>query len=228
MGLELYAKIEEYLDFESEVEYLHNTFVDIVEEIKPKNLLDIGCGQGGFIAKLDGSIDAFGIDLSQNQINIALSKGINASCISLHQVSQTFDMQTAVFDVINYIPKGEIKEFFKNCYDKLNPNGYLVFDANTLFGFEDVAQGSLVIDKGDIFVSIDAYFEDHMLKTNITAFTKKDDLYEKESDTITQYYHTKDFLKKELKAVGFDIEQIIDFKLHGYDKADKSIFICKI
>ncbi len=173
MGLELYAKIEEYLDFESEVEYLHNTFVDIVEEIKPKSLLDIGCGQGGFISKLDGSIDAFGIDLSQNQINIALSKGINASCISLNQVTQTFDMQTAVFDVISYIPKGEIKEFFQNCYDKLNPNGYLVFDANTLFGFEDVAQGSLVIDKGDIFVSIDAYFEDNMLKTNITAFTKK-------------------------------------------------------
>jgi hypothetical protein len=85
----------------------------------------------------------------------------------------------------------------------------------------------LVIDKDNIFVSIDAYFENSILKTNITMFSKTGDLYEKEQDTIIQYYHTKDTLKKVLKKIGFNVEQILEFKLHGQTKADKNIYICK-
>ncbi|MDY0327218.1 MAG: methyltransferase domain-containing protein [Arcobacteraceae bacterium] len=227
MGLELYAKIEQYLDFEEEVEYLHNSFCDIVDEIQPKSLLDIGCGQGEFLTKLDINIKTLGIDLSQNQINIAKSKNLNVQACELADIDEKFDMQTAIFDVINYIPTDKLESFLKESYDRLNNDGYLVFDTNTLFGFEDVAQGSLVIDKDNIFVSIDAYFENSILKTNITMFSKTGDLYEKEQDTIIQYYHTKDTLKKILKKIGFKIEQILEFKLHGQTKADKNIYICK-
>lgn len=227
MGLELYAKIEQYLDFEEEVEYLHNSFCDIVDEIQPKSLLDIGCGQGEFLTKLDINIKTLGIDLSQNQINIAKSKNLNVSSCELADIDEKFDMQTAIFDVINYIPTDKLESFLEESYDRLNNDGYLVFDTNTLFGFEDVAQGSLVIDKDNIFVSIDAYFENSILKTNITMFSKTGDLYEKEQDTIIQYYHTKDTLKKVLQKIGFKVEQILEFKLHGQTKADKNIYICK-
>lgn len=226
MGLELYARIEQYLDFKDEVAYLHNTFYDIVSEINPKSLLDIGCGQGEFLDKLDKNMETLGIDLSHNQIAIAKTKGLNVQAIALSNVDKRFDMQTAIFDVINYIPKSELETFFKECYERLNDNGYLVFDTNTLFGFDEVAQGAIVIDKGEIFISIDAYFEKDILKTNITAFSKKDDLYQKEQDTITQYYHSKEAMKKVLKEVGFKVEQVLEFKLHGYDKADKNIYIC--
>jgi predicted TPR repeat methyltransferase len=143
MGLELYAKIEQYLDFEEEVEYLHNSFCDIVDEIQPKSLLDIGCGQGEFLTKLDSNIATLGIDLSQNQINIAKSKNLNVSSCELADINEKFDMQTAIFDVINYIPTDKLESFLQESYDRLNNDGYLVFDSNTLFGFEDVAQGSL-------------------------------------------------------------------------------------
>ncbi|QOG12899.1 class I SAM-dependent DNA methyltransferase [Arcobacter sp. FWKO B] len=227
MGLELYAKIEQYLDFKDEVAYLHDTFCDIVSEINPKSLLDIGCGQGDFLAKLDTNIKTLGIDLSHTQVNIAKEKGLDVKAVPLSQIDEKFDMQTAVFDVINYIPKSNIESFFQECYDRLNKNGYFVFDINTLFGFDEVAQGAIVLDKEEMFISIDAYFDKDILKTYITAFSKvNNDLYTKEQDTITQYYHTKEFMKKTLKKVGFKIEQILEFKLHGYDKADKNIYIC--
>ena len=227
-GLELYAKIEQYLDFSDEVAKLHNLFLGIVDEISPKTLLDIGCGQGGFLNQLDSSIESFGIDLSQNQITIAKSKNLCVECMDLKELNKNFDMQTAIFDVINYIPPKELNSFFNKCYQTLNQNGYFVFDINTLFGFDEIAQGSLAIDKDEIFISVDAYFEDNILNTHITTFNKNsDNCYTKEQGTNKQNYHTNEFLKKELLKIGFEIEQILDFRLHSINKADKQIFICK-
>lgn len=227
MGLELYAKIEEHLDFFDEVRALHKTFLTLLFENDAKKVLDVGCGQGEFLHILAlNNIEGFGVDLSQNQIDICLAKGLNAKCIDVKDVQEKYEAVTAIFDVINYIPKDMIEEFFTNIKNKLENKGVFIFDINTLFGFEEVAQGSLIIDKDDKFIAIDANFSDKTLTTDITLFEKEDNLYKKEKDSITQYYHSKEFLKKILKKLEFKIE-IIDFELHGFGEADKQIYICK-
>lgn len=45
MGLDLYAKIEPFLDFEEEVFNLHKEFLSFVMEKELDNILDIGCGR---------------------------------------------------------------------------------------------------------------------------------------------------------------------------------------
>lgn len=229
MGLNLYSKVEPYLDFDEEVYSLHKEFMTIVMTKELDNIIDIGCGQGYFLENLNlNGKKSFGIDLSQAQIEACKEKGLeNVSCIDLANVKEKYDCATAIFDVINYIPQNDLEKFFKNTNLILNQGSYFIFDVNSHFGFEEVAQGCITIDLEDKFIGIDAIFEDEKLITDITLFTQEDDIFKKESDSITQYYHETKSLEKLLKKTNFEIEEIRKFKLHGFDDADKLIFICK-
>lgn len=229
MGLELYSKVEEYLGLEDEVKNLHSYFLSIVFEKQLDDIIDIGCGQGAFMMHLRANeVKAYGIDLSVEQIRICQAQGLRADAIALSEVEEKFSCATAIFDVINYIPNSSLEDFFKDTFNILENDGYFIFDVNSLFGFEEIAQGSLNINLGDKFIGIDALFEDKQLKTDITFFEKsKNNLYKKEEDSITQYYHELKILRNMLKKVGFSVEDVINFNLHTDEEADKLIFICK-
>ena len=229
MGLELYAKIEEHLDFQEEVKELHSIFLGLIFDKGLDDIIDIGCGQGAFIMHLlANGVNAYGIDLSVEQIKVCQAYNLNADAISLEKVDEKFSCATAIFDVINYIPKNDLQAFFKDASNVLNNEGYFIFDVNTLFGFEEVAQGSLTMDLEDKFIAIDANFEDKKLKTDITLFTQeKNNLYKKEQDSVIQYYHDIKSLKTLLLNASFEIEDVINLNLHTDEEADKLIFICK-
>ncbi len=230
MGLDLYAKIEEYLDFDEAVVILHKQFLSFIFEKDCNNILDIGCGQGYFLENLNiNGKKSFGIDLSDEQILRCKQKGIkNCKCIDLKDVKDKYDCTTAIFDVVNYIPKNNLEIFFRNVHKVLNKNGYFLFDINSLFGFEDVAQGAINMDLEDKFIAIDANFEDDKLITDITLFTKnKNKSFTKENDFIIQYYYENSYLNEVLQKVGFKIEKIKDIFLHGFEQKDKYMFICK-
>ena len=229
MGLDLYAKIEPYLDFEEEVYTLHKEFLRFVMVNDLNNIIDIGCGQGYFLENLKvNKKKYFGIDLSVEQIKVCQAKGLNAQAIALGEVKEKFDCATAIFDVLNYIPKNEIKTFLKETNLVLNQGTYFIFDVNSYFGFDEIAQGCITIDVEDKFIAIDANFEDEKLQTDITLFEKQENgLFSKEQDSIIQEYHSKEFLTKALNETGFELVEIKEFNLHTQEIADKLIFICK-
>ncbi|MGM0518806.1 MAG: class I SAM-dependent DNA methyltransferase [Campylobacterota bacterium] len=229
MGLDLYSKIEPYLDFEDEVYALHKEFMEFVMINDLDNIIDIGCGQGYFLENLKiNGIKAFGTDLSTEQINVCKAKGLDAKAIPLNKVVQKYDCATAIFDVLNYINKEYLETFIKDVYKVLNEDGYFLFDVNSYFGFDEVAQGCITIDLKDKFISIDAVFEDEKLQTDLTLFTKQEsNLFSKEADFITQQYHSKEYLAKLLERCGFKVCKVKEFNLHSFDEADKLIFICQ-
>lgn len=229
MGLDLYAKVEPYLDFEEEVYTLHKEFLRFVMVNDLDNIIDIGCGQGYFLENLKvNKKKYFGIDLSVEQIKVCQEKNLNAQAIDLKDVKEKFDCATAIFDVLNYIPKNELKIFLEQTYEILNQNAYFIFDVNSYFGFDEVAQGTITIDVEDKFIAIDANFENNKLQTDITLFEKQENgLFSKEQDSIIQEYHSKEFLSKILEEIGFKLIEIKEFNLHTDEIADKLIFICK-
>ena len=228
-ALNLYSIVEQDLGFDNEIEELYSTYLDIIDELQLKSVIDIGCGQGEFLVQIKSKkLDYLGVDLSSQQIEVCKSKGLYAKNIDIADVEQHFSCATAIFDVLNYIPANELESFLNSTYKILNKDGFFIFDVNTLFGFEEVAQGSLNIDKKAKFIAIDAFFENNILSTTINLFEKnKNNCYTKHKNTITQYYHTKDFLTKLLNKVGFSVVQIINFHLHSEDEEDKYIFICQ-
>ena len=229
LSLDLYASIEVYLEFDQEVKYLYETIKDIVVSKEPSTLIDIGCGQGEFCKLISScGIKSFGVDLSAKQIEIAKAKGVDAQAIDIKDIDQKYDCATAVFDVINYLPKDYIEQFLKHSYNLLNDGGYFIFDINSLYGFDAVAQGTLTIDLEDKFIAIDAIYEEDTLYTDITLFSKNGNCYKKDNGTIEQYYYRIDQLETILIRIGFKVEKIIDFRLHESSEADdKYIFICK-
>lgn len=95
--------------------------------------------------------------------------------------------------------------------DKLNDDGILIADINTLYGFSDVAEGTMSKDKDD------------KLDTQFTLFEKqKDGSFIKHQDSIIQHFHKiKTFQKLEkLKLVDKQT-----FSL--YDTEDKTLLIFK-
>lgn len=228
MGLDLYSKVEPYLGFHDEVKELHQVFVQIVEEIKPKTLLDLGCGQGELMLLMPQDIKVKGIDLSEAQVEACKAKGLDASCTNLFDLSEKFDTITATFDVLNYIQKDEITPFIQKAYESLEKSGYFIFDVNTKFAFEEIVPGAIVLDEGDKYITVDASYGEPILTTQITLFSRNEnEMFTKEQDKIVQYYHSKEFLKKVLKKCGFDIEAVQEYYLYGYEMADKLIYICK-
>ena len=106
MGLDLYAKVEPYLDFEEEVYTLHKEFLRFVMVNDLDNIIDIGCGQGYFLENLKvNKKKYFGIDLSVEQIKVCEAKNLNAKAIALSEVKEKFDCATAIFDLKDRIEK---------------------------------------------------------------------------------------------------------------------------
>ena len=229
MGLDLYSKVEPYLGFEEEIYTLHKEYMTFIMSLELDNIIDIGCGQGYLLENLKlNEKNAFGIDLSASQIKVCQEKGLNAKALDLKFVEEKFDCATAVFDVLNYINADYLEEFLRNTANVLNKGGYFIFDVNSLFGFEEIAQGTLSIDLDEMFISIDANFEDRELKTDITLFSKNESGYfEKEQDSITQYFHAQKILNKLLSKTGFEIVEKVGFNLHSFDESDKFIYLCK-
>ena len=219
MGLELYAQIEPLLGFEEQKERLYDIFLEKLRLLGVKSFLDVGCGSGTFMQKAKSlGLQCEGIDLSRQMIERAREKGLHAEYRDICEVQKEYEAITAVFDVINYMDKEELIRFFECIKRALKRGGYFLCDINTQYGFEEVAPGAMIVDKGDLFVAIEAEYEEGRLVTDITAFSRQDECFTKKKDTIVQYYHDIEFLK----SLGLRLVDIDFVSLYG-EEIDKAL-----
>jgi len=224
-GLDLYAKIEYLFDFEDVMEFLWDKYIEELKSLNVKTLLDIGCGSGGFMLKAkEAGIDVIGVDISEEMVKNAQKKGLEVYHKDLCEFEGKFDACVAIFDVINYMDKEYLKNFFSCVKNVLKKDGYFLFDVNTLYGFEEIAQGTLSVEDTNIFGVLNSVFEDDIMETKITIFEKDGNCYKKEEGIITQYFYKNKELKK-LTSLKFDKK--VDINLYGGDMADKNLLVFK-
>lgn len=224
-SLDFYSKIEPIIGMQEACDELYEIFLDEIYrlEFNGNDALDFGCGNGNFALKLKKDFNVMCLDKSQEMVSIAKSKGLDARSVRLNDLDVKFDLITASFDVINYMNKQELEEFFKIVPEKLNSGGYFVFDINTKFGFTDVADGLLhESDEGGNDLIIDAKFQNDKLETKMIFFEKNGDIYNKFEEKITQYYHSDDDIKKLLRL---KLLNLVDVNLYSDIKPDKKLFI---
>ena len=223
-NLDLYAKAEHLLGIEEATEALYDLYRSELDDKGVKTLLDVGCGRGGFMRRMisDG-IKCKGVDLSSIMIQECKSLGLDAECIDASEVDGTYDAIVSIFDVLNFMDSETLIKFLESMATKLNDDGIFIADINTLYGFSDVAEGSMSKDTEDEFLVVDAEFGNNELHTQFTLFEKNaDGKYTKYQDTIVQYFHK---IKTFQKLTGLKLVEKQSFSL--YDTEDKTLLIFK-
>jgi cyclopropane fatty-acyl-phospholipid synthase-like methyltransferase len=105
--------------------------------------LDVACGAGHFLYFLqkEGYVNIFGIDSSQEQLDMAEKMGVKKLSKAdlfeyLPNCSQRFDMIVAN-DIIEHLKKEEVCDFLDAIYSSLSPGGYTLIstvNAQSLLG----------------------------------------------------------------------------------------------
>ena len=107
-SLNLYARIETMLENREAVDTLYETYYRLLSEFSFDALLDIGCGGGAFLQGVRErfpSARLLGVDLSDEMARRTRLRGIDAIAVDVCDVAERFDAATAVFDMLNYLPK---------------------------------------------------------------------------------------------------------------------------
>lgn len=223
-NLDLYAKAEHLLGIEEATEALYDLYRSELDNLEVKTLLDIGCGRGGFMQRmLSDGVECMGIDLSDVMVEECQSQGLDAQNIDISEVNKKFDAIVSIFDVLNFMSQDQLITFLNNVAEKLNDDGVFIADINTLYGFSDVAEGTMSNDSENEFLSVDALFENNELHTTFTLFEKaNDEKYIKYQDTIVQYFH-KIKLFQNIENLKLIDKQTFSL----YDTHDKTLLIFK-
>lgn len=222
-NLDLYSKVEHLLGIDEATKHLHALYIETLYNYEIKTLLDLGCGRGDLMEKLEKfDIECEGIDLSALMVQKAKSRGLKAEFKSICEVEKRYDAIVSAFDVLNFVPVQELEKFMQCVHEALNDEGIFMFDINTLHGFADVAEGTMSVEEEGMFLSVDATFEDNRLNTQFTLFEKEGELYRKEQSTIVQYFHPLKFFKN-LKNFKVVQSRYLDL----YDEKDKAFIVLK-
>ena len=226
-SLDLYAKVEDLLGVKEAAPSLYAHYLLFLNTVNFESLLDVGCGSGDFLRQMQSALKipkVKGIDLSPLMVSRTAEQGFDTQCIDLCDLKGRYDVITAVFDMLNYLDKKGLERFLGCVKEHLSDGGLFLCDINTLYGFENVAVGSYIVDDGERFLTIDSDFEEGEYRSEFTLFEKEGSRFKKSQETITQYYHTIEEIKR---LSGMELLQSDDVNLYDFDEADKVFLVLR-
>jgi SAM-dependent methyltransferase len=144
--------------------------MDVLRDTADKRILDIGCGTGRLLAKLNTmSRESVGIDISPLMAEKAREKGLTVFCSDIlnFNTDESFDVVLSVL-TFNYIR--EKSEAFKRVYSLLGPEGRFILVSDLQKEDTPVAKEEEVIQAEYYPLSKDEYkklFEGSGFSVNI-------------------------------------------------------------
>lgn len=224
-SLNLYAKVEDLLGVKEVAPKLYAHYLLFLNSVEFDTLLDVGCGSGDFLHHMSKALEiteAKGIDLSPIMVDRTKEQGYDARCIDVCDVEETYDVITAVFDMVNYLNREALKVFLACIKTHLNQGGLFLCDVNTLYGFENVAVGSYIVDDEERFLTVDSDFEKSEYTSQFTLFEKENDTFIKYQETIQQYYYRVEDI---IHMSGLELLASEEVSLYGFEEADKRFIV---
>jgi predicted TPR repeat methyltransferase len=224
-SLDLYAKVEDLLGVMEVSPKLYAHYLLFLQTRDFESLLDVGCGSGDFLLQMQNALGIAkvkGIDLSPLMVEKTQAKGLDAHCVDLSKLDEKYDVITAVFDMLNYLSPKALEDFGKAVKGHLNDGGIFLCDINTLYGFEEVAVGSFIVDDDERFLSIDSDYEEGVYTSEFTLFEKEKHCFKKSKECIKQYLHS---IKNLEKALGLTCLVNDEVRLYELEEADKRFLV---
>lgn len=226
----VYDKLTENVNYSHLADYIEKIFKKYLDN-KPELILDLACGTGSMANILsDRGYDMIGVDSSYDMLNVAMEKRGDRNILYLNQDAGEFELYGTVDaivclqDSINYITdEDSIDGLFWGADNYLNPGGLFIFDANTLYKFENVlSNNTLTYDDDKIFYSWENEYipEDSLHNMYLTFFVKEDDVYHRFDEHHVQRYYSEEFLDRYIHKYGF--EKLGVFAERTFEKPHKS------
>jgi predicted TPR repeat methyltransferase len=226
--LDLYAKVEDLLGVKEAAPRLYAHYLLFLHTVDFDSLLDVGCGSGNFLQQMQGALDipkVKGIDLSPLMVAQTVKLGYEAECIDLCDLNGKYDVITAVFDMLNYLNKEQLESFLSCVKAHLHEGGVFLCDINTLFGFENVAVGSFIVDDEERFLTVDSDFENREYISEFTLFEKgSEGCFKKSQEIIKQYYHSVEDI---VTLSGLELLENDEVSLYELEESDKRFLVLR-
>lgn len=159
-----------------------------------KKLLDVACGEGSFcveMAKKGWSVT--GVDQSEEMLRLANHRAKKEKVKVTFQnqdmrfidYQNEFDLATCWFDSLNYlITNNDLQSAFNNISRSLKPNGWFLFDVNTIYGLAVEWQKNRCYVRQETKDLLELHrtsydYEKNLGCVKITWFVRVDDKWEK-------------------------------------------------
>lgn len=226
-------------DYEKWADYIEAIFDK--NEIKPKLVLDLGCGTGSITNILaTRGYDMIGVDISVDMLNVAREKSIEKGLDVLYlcqdvcefELYGTVDAIICTLDVLNYVTdKEKLSWVFKLVRNYLNDDGIFIFDMNTPHRLENIlGNNTMIYEQDGVVYTWDNRYENSISTQYLTFFCETENgLYERFDETHIQRAYKTEELTEELSKNGLKIDAIynvLTFEKPN-DLCEKQVFVSK-
>lgn len=216
---QIYDKLQD-IDYYSFVEYYEKLFKHF--NIRPKYILDIGCGSGSITIPLSRRGYAVtGIDISEEMLALAAEKAESESLNILFlnqdmtelELIETVDAAVCALDGVNYLTNDEdLKRLFTGIAKYLNPGGIFIFDLNSEYKMKHVLdENTFVYDEDDAFCvwsssydsddKICSFFLDFFIKAENGLYKRGEEYQEERAYSSAEIKSAAEEAELELAAV---------------------------
>lgn len=204
--------------------------------------LDLACGTGSLTVELKRrGVDIFGIDGSYDMLSQAMDKAYDEGLEMLFLCQQmekldlygTIDTCICTLDSLNHITdKDKLQSVFDRVALFMNPDGYFIFDVNTVYKHQNIlANNTFVYDTDKVYcVWQNSLKENNIVNIDLDMFEREGEAYRRYTEHFKERAYEIDELKEMLEKAGFEVKAVYhDMTTEPlHDDSDRAVFVTRI
>lgn len=226
----MYSKFANYYDDLMWSSYI-NEYLEIIsnfldkQNIINKKILDLWCGTWNFLKKLSSTNTTYGIDLSKENISIAIKKDKKSIYkvwdITDFEIDEKFDIITCCFDTVNHLNTKLLwKKLFELVSVHLDKWWVFIFDINTIEKFENIDWKSLVKNIWEDYIIMETNSNKNKCNFKISIFSYSEWCYKLDIENIEEIsFQTNE-------VIGMLSEYFSSINIINNDNDDRIFFQC--
>ena len=237
---QFYDSLTFNVDYPKRADYIQSVLSLYGHE--PGLTLDLACGTGSLTVELKRrGWDIFGVDGSYDMLSRAMDKAYDEGlemlflCQRMEKLDLygTIDTCICTLDSLNHITdKERLQAVFDRVALFMNPDGYFVFDVNTVYKHKYIlADNTFVYDTDDVYcVWQNSLKENNIVDIELDMFEREADVYRRSSESFSERAYETDELREMLNDAGFEVKAVYHDMTTEPIKpdSDRAVFVARI